>query len=291
MPTRPESPTHFSDQDCQTEKLDMVRRVGRESITMIGGGRATLMQLAHPLVAAGVNNHSYFRQDPMKRLAHTMDIMLTIVFGNRDQVQSAITRFNAVHNHVHGSLQTDQGTYPQGYNYNARDPTLKLWVHATLIDTSLLVYHRFVHPLSASERARFYDESKVIGVWLGIPHSLYPTTLDDFAEYMRDMVQGDTLAVTPTTRMLAHAVLHPQTALLTRNCMRLALFATPGLLPDRLRTDYQLTWSRSQEQLLQFLSRFWRLARPLAPKSIALMPRSGGGQLIDFALRRYGIYK
>ena len=35
---------------------------------MLGGGRALLMQVAHPLVAAGVAEHSGYREDPWKRL-------------------------------------------------------------------------------------------------------------------------------------------------------------------------------------------------------------------------------
>ncbi len=288
MPTLPRR-TRVFEAEYATSRLEMCRRIGCESITMVGGGRATLMQLAHPLVAAGVNEHSYFRQDPMTRLARTMDLMLTVVFGNGDQVQTAVRKFNAVHTHVYGSLKAAQGIFSEGYGYSARDPMLKLWVHATLIDTSLVVYQRFVRALSNSERARFYDESKTIGGWLGIPREVYPATLDDFAGYIHDMTEGDILAVTPVTRMLAREVLNPQTALLTRLGVRLVLFATPGLLPDRLRRDYQLQWSNSQERLLQTVSTLYRIARPVAPKSIALMPRSGGGQLIGIALRRYGL--
>jgi uncharacterized protein (DUF2236 family) len=269
--------------------LVMARRIGRESITMLGGGRAILMQLAHPLVAAGVNEHSHFRKDPMTRLAQTMRLMLTIVFGDHDQVRNALRQFNTVHRNVRGSLREGQGRFPEGNSYTAQDPGLKLWVHATLIDTSLLVYDAFVAPLSTRERARFYEESKVIGGWLGIPASVFPATLHDFEEYMEEMVEGDTLAVTRLTRDLASDVLYPNAGLLPRSSLGIVRFATAGLLPPRLRRDYEFKWGPSQERLLEAMSKMYRLARPLAPKSIALMPQTGGGQLIQLALRQYGL--
>ncbi len=288
MPIVPAANIPISDSNLSLE-LVMSRRIGRESITMLGGGRAILMQLAHPLVAAGVNEHSYFRKDPMTRLAQTMRLMLTIVFADQDQVRHAVHQFNAVHKHVRGSLREDQGKFPKGNPYTAQDPGLKLWVHATLIDTSLLVYEAFVTRLSTKERSRFYDESKVIGGWLGIPESVIPATLRDFEQYMEEMLEGDTLAVTRLTRDLANDVLHPNAGLLPRSSLGIVRFATAGLLPSRLRRDYALKWGPSQERLLEAMSRMYRLARPLTPKSIALMPQTGGGQLIQIALRQYGM--
>ena len=49
-----------------------IRRIACESVLMLGGPRALLMQAAHPLVAAGIVDHSRFRQDPWRRLARTM---------------------------------------------------------------------------------------------------------------------------------------------------------------------------------------------------------------------------
>jgi hypothetical protein len=60
-----------------------IRRIGRESVLMLGGARALLMQAAHPLVAAGIVDHSRYREDPWRRLARTMAALYTIVFGTR----------------------------------------------------------------------------------------------------------------------------------------------------------------------------------------------------------------
>src|SRR5205814_8108927 len=71
-----------------------IRRIGRESVLMLGGARALLMQAAHPLVAAGIVDHSHYREDPWRRLARTMAALYTIVFGTRSEADrmGAITR-------------------------------------------------------------------------------------------------------------------------------------------------------------------------------------------------------
>ena len=53
-------------------------RVGRERLLLAGGPAALLMQVAHPLVAAGVSAHSDFEADPLRRLRGTMGTTLTV---------------------------------------------------------------------------------------------------------------------------------------------------------------------------------------------------------------------
>ena len=60
----------------------MMWTVNRESVLLLGGRAALLMQLAHPLVAAGVADHSDFRSDSLRRLRRTLDSMLSIIFGD-----------------------------------------------------------------------------------------------------------------------------------------------------------------------------------------------------------------
>src|SRR5689334_10339201 len=44
----------------------VIRRVHSEGVVLLGGGRALLMQVAHPRVAAGVAEHSSFRDGKRK---------------------------------------------------------------------------------------------------------------------------------------------------------------------------------------------------------------------------------
>ena len=109
-----------------------VWRIARESVLMLGGGYALLMQAAHPLVAAGIVAHSSFRESPWRRLAGTMNAIYTVVYGTRAEADRAAARVRAIHASVQGSIPERRGSYPAGTRYAARDPQLLLWVHGTL---------------------------------------------------------------------------------------------------------------------------------------------------------------
>ena len=143
-----------------------------------------LLQVAHPLVAAGVAAHSRFRSEPLTRLRRTLDLMLTLVFADAAGTLRAVAEIERVHARVHGVLDADVGPFPGGTPYDANDPELLLWVHATLIDSTLHVYQRFVRPLSPAARATYYEESKRGARLLGIPERLIPRTLGAFETYM-----------------------------------------------------------------------------------------------------------
>ena len=127
-----------------------IRRIGGESALMLAAGRALLMQVAHPLVAAGVADHSGFQEDPWRRLARTMQAVYAVVYGTRPEAERIRRGVAAAHAHVHGELREHVGRFAAGTPYRADDPALTLWVHATLVDTALVVYSRFVGPISGA---------------------------------------------------------------------------------------------------------------------------------------------
>src|SRR3954463_11311927 len=64
-------------------------RVNREGVLLFGGGTALIQQVAHPLVAAGVSQHSDYREDPWGRLYRTLDVTTRIVFGSTKTSEEA----------------------------------------------------------------------------------------------------------------------------------------------------------------------------------------------------------
>src|SRR5215210_5237936 len=64
-------------------------RVGAEGALLIGGGRALILQVAEPRVAAGVAQHSNYRQDAWRRLYRTIDVTSRIVFGDESSSRDA----------------------------------------------------------------------------------------------------------------------------------------------------------------------------------------------------------
>src|SRR5438128_10062054 len=163
----------------------ITRRINRENVLVLGGGRALLMQLAHPSVAAGVDEHSDFRTHPVRRLRRTVRMTMAIVFGDRETALAAARAVNHAHSRVRGE------------GYRALDPDLLLWVHATLVDSALVTYETFVKPLSPVQREEFYEESKLLGELLGIPREQFPAAHRDFNDYLAAMTSDGPVRVGP----------------------------------------------------------------------------------------------
>jgi uncharacterized protein (DUF2236 family) len=249
-------------------------RVNREAALLLGGGRALLMQVAHPLVAAGVAAYSEFRSEPLRRLWRTLDLMLTLVFADAAQAVRAVRAIERVHARVRGVLAADAGRFPRGTVFDAGDPSLLLWVHATLVDSALVAYERFVGPLSAAERAAYYRESRVTARLFGVPDALVPATPAAFAAYVHGMVHGGELAVGDTARAIAAAVLRPPVPLPLRPVFGAAPFFTAGLLPASLRAAYALPWDGRRERALAAWAAATRRLLPVLPARLRLMPHA-----------------
>lgn len=231
----------------------ITRRVNRENVLLLGGGRALLMQLAHPKVAAGVDEHSDFRKRPLYRLRRTVRLTMAIVFGDRETANAAARAVNQTHARVRGA------------EYRALDPDLLLWVHATLVDSALVTYETFVKPLSRREREDFFQESKLLGEMLGIPREHFPATSARFDEYVASMVSSGQVKVGPQARELGALVLRPRLRLLPGPAMIPFETVTAGLLPPALRAQYGLAWGAPQRRL-------YRLMVIAVPRLVAVTP-------------------
>jgi uncharacterized protein (DUF2236 family) len=255
-----------------------IRKTTQEALGLLGGGRAVLLQLAHPLVAAGVAEHSDFQADPLTRLLGTLQLIHTLVFGTRRQVDHMLGRFHAMHAPVRGRLAQAAGRFPAGTPYDASDPELMLWVHATLVDTAIVAYERFVKPLPPQQWRLFYAQTRVLAGLMGIPEEIVPPTLAGFRGYMAETLASDTLAVTNTSSQLAREVLHPQgVGFVPAASARLLRFVTAGLLPRRFRRPYGLAWGPGRQRALDALGWTTRRLRPVVPAWVWQSPLLGNG--------------
>jgi uncharacterized protein (DUF2236 family) len=236
-------------------------RVNRESALLLAAGRALLMQLAHPAVAAGVAEHSDFRRRPLARLLRTLQLSLALSCGAPEETQEAARTINRVHRRVHGS------------GYRATHPVLLLWVHATLIDSALTSYSTFVRPLQVAEREAYFQEAKRVGPLLGLLEAAYPLHLAAFDDYLRSTLEGPELVVDARARALAAAVLHP-----LRMVPGVAWFpfqaVTAGLLPQRLREAYGLPWALPERAFFAALARTLPPLLPLLPAPLRTVPQA-----------------
>ena len=252
-------------------------RVNREAVLLLGGGCALLMQVAHPLVAAGVAAHSNFRTEPIKRLWRTLELMLTIVFAPAADAVRAVRTIEAVHSRVHGKLKKAIGPFPRGTPYNANDPELLFWVHATLVDTALRVYEMFIGPLTTAERTAYYEESKVTARLFGIPTALIPRTMRHFEHYMHEMIDGDVLAVSEASRDIAASIIEPPLPIGLKQVFQMPHLLTIGLLPEVLRERYGYRWGAAREVLLGVTVTATQSVLPWLPAAVRTLPQARAG--------------
>jgi uncharacterized protein (DUF2236 family) len=245
--------------------------LNREAMLLLGAGpRALLLQLAHPLVAAGVEEHSDFRTDPWRRLQATLRSYLAIVYGTTTAARAEIRRLNGLHRSIAGA------------GYTARDPDLSLWVHATLVDTTIAAYHAWLEPLPRHRRARYYAETLQIGRAFGVPEDLLPADLDAFEAYIDAMLApAGPVRVSVVARDLADAVLHPPLGpvlpalgWVPAPLYSWTLWPSIGLLPASVRADYGFRWSPFERTVAGWLVTSWRAWRPLLPASFRQMPQA-----------------
>jgi uncharacterized protein (DUF2236 family) len=246
------------------EPDSMMWRINREAVLLVGGRATLLMQLAHPLVAAGVDQHSRFTADPLGRLRRTMNAVHDIVFGHERSARERAEAINAIHDRV-------RGTSSDGRPYFGRDPYLLLWVYSTLVEGSLRVYEAFVGRLSADESSRYYDETKLVGVMFGIPEEVIPRSLADLRGWMDERVERREVVVTPTARSLARPLLRP-VPVVPRQVVKLTALLAAGLLPPAIRSGYGLSAGPLPDLALAAAGRTFRSARPFIPDALITFP-------------------
>jgi uncharacterized protein (DUF2236 family) len=230
------------------------RKINREIVTVVGWVPAILMQFAHPLVAAGVADHSAFRSHPgarIERLRSTVQSMLSLTFGSPEEVARTAARINGIHTRVNGELRDGAGTLPRGTRYSARDPALLRWVHATLMTSLPRTYELYVGPLTRAEKDSFCRDAALRAPLYGIPEGYLPDSAAGIEGYIEDMISSGPIAISETARTLANEVLNPPHPPLTGPLLSLLRLPAIGLLPESIRKAYGFRWERRHELAMQ----------------------------------------
>ncbi len=256
----------------------MLRTVHREWVVAFSGPRALLMQATHPVAFAGFFAHTGALDEPYERLNRTAQVMDTIAFGDRDEADRLTRRVRAMHGRVRGELAEPAGRFAAGTPYAADDPVLLLWILATLVDSALLVYGKYVRTLSRDERDAYWQDYKVIGRHFGLKDDEMPDAIEDFDAYMAGMLASPDLHVSDEARELAvDIVLRPPVPLVAKPLVELANFITVGLLPDRIREMYALRWDPARGIALHAGAQYTRrLLVPLLPGFVRHVPSARG---------------
>lgn len=266
-PPTPQEP--IARQSGQLELSRVAWRIHRERIMLLGWGRAILLQFAHPLVAAGVAEHSHFGSSPSenrRRLLRTVEAMLDLTFGDSERAGRTARRIDGIHGRVVGRLPTATGPFEVETPYAARMPELLAWVYATMLDSSLLVYQLFIGPLTPDEQDRYCAESQTAGPLLGLPSTMIPASRADLDTYMNEMYSSGHLTVGATAHHLMQVLLGAKPLwFVTGPLLDLLHWPTVGLLPPAIREAYGLPWGPVRAASLQQAARTSRLIVPRLP--------------------------
>ncbi len=226
-----------------------------------------LLQVAHPVVAAGVRDYSDFERDPYDRLLRTVDYVTLLVYGGEDAI-AAGRRLRALHRRF-------RGVRDDGRVYNALEPDAYAWVHATLLDTYVAGHAQFGRPMRPEARECFYHEYRGLGRLIGVRPRDLPECWEGFREYF-DHVCATELAFNDSVRRVLRAVRMSGRPLVpmpgpawsvARIPLRRAIWlGGVGLLTPELRRRLRIPWSRSDELVFRGLGQMTRAMTPVLPE-------------------------
>jgi uncharacterized protein (DUF2236 family) len=241
-------------------------RVNRESALFLGAGRAALLQLAHPWVAAALDRHSNLRNDPLARFHNTFRVVFTMIFGTLDQALAASRHLYQLHTRIQGELPEQVGSYAQGSRYSANEVGALRWVYATLVESALVAYEAVLPALLPNERESYYAESKTMAALFGIAFESLPANWAAFGDYNREMYTSESLAVNRLSREMAERLLHGRGSRVPVPGWYRAL--TAAWLPERLRGDFGLPFGVKEEAAASTALRWLRPVYAATPGRI-----------------------
>ena len=249
---------------CGPTSASWQLRRGGVIVTM-AKARAALLQIAHPKIAAGLVDHSMFREDPYKRVRITGQTMSAILFGSVAERTEALRLLRMLHSSV-------KGTTGSGESYRASDPELLWFVLATLIDSDLLVEARYLQIFTDRDRDRYFEESMTLVDAFRVPPTIVPRSRSELRAQVADACS--TLTIDEDARRLGAGVFNPTFLRIPRPAVWGYRQLLADLLPPNVRAGYGLT--QHPTTLEHLLVAAARIGLPRAPSKltqIRLEPR------------------
>jgi uncharacterized protein (DUF2236 family) len=253
-------------------RSSLLRRVTAEPVTALMIQRALVMDVAHPLVAAGVADHSGFRSRPWRRAWITMDAAVRLVFGDSPTARAAARQIYATHDHIHGTLAQGAGPFGRGDSYTAHDASLLTWVWATLVDSAEVAYTRYVGPFAPAEADAYYADMVAFARFMGIPAGLLPADRTAFAAYLDAMMGGGLLGAGASSRELARDILWFAHRSVPSPIVRVGRALAVITLDPRLRHALDVRLEPTDERFATRLDRVLQTYYPRLPRARPAVP-------------------
>lgn len=224
-------------------------QINRESALFLGAGRAALLQLAHPWVAASLDQHSSLLERPIARFHNTFRVVFTMVFGTTEQAFRAARSLYQMHTRITGEVQDPVAGYVKGSRYGALQIPALMWVYATLIESAVIAYECVRPVLSQEQRETYYAESKILAGLFGIPAEAMPADWDAFETYVSEMCASRALGVGELARNMARRIMTGAGSWIRVPQWYRAL--TAAWMPERFREEFGLAFGPEEQKSAQ----------------------------------------
>ena len=156
----------------------MMWKVNKEITVLFGGARALLMHAAHPLIAAGARQTSFYQRDPWKRLIRTLPLQNSVTFGTKAEADESAHRINKLHEVIKGEDKITGGYY------DALDHEQLLWVHACLQISSIYFYEKTVGKLTEAQKDQYHLENSFAAELVLVNRNLIPKSHNDLKDWV-----------------------------------------------------------------------------------------------------------
>jgi uncharacterized protein (DUF2236 family) len=241
-------------------------RINRESALFLGAGRAAMLQLAHPWVAAALDQHSTLLSKPIARFHNTFRFVFTMIFGSAPQAIRTARALYRMHTRITGDLPDGVAGYAKGSRYEALQVPALLWVYATLVESAVIAYQCVLPPLRPDELAAYYAESKILAGLFGIPSNSLPADWSSFQSYVAQMFASQALGVSARSRMMAQSIMRGAGSRIHVPGWYSSL--TTEWLPPRFQEEFGLAFGPAEQASSQRAQRFLRRVYAKIPSSL-----------------------
>ena len=244
----------------------MMWKVNKEITVLFGGARALLMHAAHPLIAAGARQTSFYQRDPWKRLIRTLSLQNSVTFGTKEEADESADRINRLHEVIKGKDEISGGTY------DALDHEQLLWVHACLQISSIYFYEKTVKKLSDDEKNQYHKENMKAADLVLVDTSIMPKTHEELKNWVIEKSrEKDYLLFTDVAKDVQGIISGGPVPTHIKPIWPFIAFTAFNTLPREFKILYGIEESKIKDIILKFNLNFLKITRPFLPPFFRLI--------------------
>ena len=245
----------------------MMWKVNQEITVLFGGARALLMHAAHPLIAAGARQTSFYQRDPWKRLIRTLSLQNSVTFGTKKEADESSHRINKLHEVIKGEDKITGGYY------DALDYEQLLWVHACLQLSSVYFYEKTVRKLSKEQKDKYHEENMLAAKLVLIDIKKMPKTHDELKDWVvKKSKSKDYLKLTDVSKDVKDIISGGPVPLHIKPIWPFIALTAFNTLPKEFKKIYGIKTSTLKTILLNFNLYLLKFTRPFLPPFFRLIP-------------------